>query len=188
MLQKTPWLLCLCLFFLSCLPASAAAQDPQRYVIGPGDILDISVWKDEAQSKIITVLPDGTIALPLIGEIEAAGKTVGQLKEEVRNKVKRFVADPVLTVIVQQTNSMMIYVIGKVKQPGRFPINTNINVLQALSIAGGLNPFAKRDKIQIMREINGETTIFPFNYDNVSLGKELSQNLTLQRGDIVVVP
>lgn len=158
------------------------------YLIGAGDVLDISVWKDEAQTKTVVVLPDGTIAFPLIGQLIAEGKTVAQLKEEITQKVSLYVPDPIVTVIVHQVNSMLIYVIGKVNNPGRFLLNTNVNVMQALTMAGGLNPFAKRDKISIMREEWGDTTLFKFNYDEVSNGENLQQNIRIRRGDVVVVP
>jgi len=158
------------------------------YLIGAGDVLDISVWKDEAQTKTVVVLPDGTISFPLIGQVIAEGKTVSQLKEEIKQKVSQFVPDPVLTVIVHQVNSMLIYVVGRVNNPGRFLLSTNVNVLQALTMAGGLNPFAKREKITVMREEWGDTTIFKFNYDEVADGENLQQNIRLRRGDVVVVP
>lgn len=167
----------------------AGSPNGEQYRIGAGDVLDISVWKDEAQTKILVVLPDGAISLPLIGRVMAEGKTTVQLKEEITQKVSRFVPDPVVTVIVQQANSMFIFVGGRVNHPGRFVINTNVNVLQALTMAGGLNPFAKRKKIRIIREEkHGETRIFIFNYDDVSEGKNLAQNIKLCRGDMVVVP
>ena len=167
----------------------AGSPNGEQYRIGAGDVLDISVWKDEAQTKVLVVLPDGAISLPLIGRVMAEGKTTAQLKEEITQKVSRFVPDPVVTVIVQQANSMFIFVVGRVNHPGRFVINTNVNVLQALTMAGGLNPFAKRKKIRIIREEkDGETRIFIFNYDDVSEGKNLAQNIKLCRGDMVVVP
>ncbi len=158
------------------------------YLIGPGDILDISVWKEEALTKLVTVLPDGKISFPLIGDIDAAGKTVASLGNELNKKIERYVPDPNLSVVVQQVNSMLIYIIGRINNPGRFVLNTNINVLQALSMAGGLNPFAKKNKILIFREKNDKTTIFKFRYDDVSKGENLEQNIMLKRGDIIVVP
>ena len=158
------------------------------YLIGRGDILDISVWKDEALTKLVTVLPDGKISFPLIGDIDAAGKTVTSLRNELNKKIEQYVPDPNLSVVVQQVNSMMIYIIGRINHPGRFVLNTNINVLQALSMAGGLNPFAKKNKILIFREETGKTTIFKFRYNDVSRGEDLEQNIMLKRGDIIVVP
>jgi polysaccharide export outer membrane protein len=158
------------------------------YVIGPGDILEVAVWKDDALTKLVTVLPDGKIFYPLIGEISVSGKTVARVKKEMEAKIARFVPDPVLFVVVQQVNSMLVYVIGKVNQPGRFVINSNVNVLQMLAMAGGLNPFAKNDEIKIFRRKGDFTNIFEFNYDEVAAGKNLQQNIQLERGDVIVVP
>ncbi len=159
------------------------------YIIGPGDVLDISVWKNKEMSRLVTVLPDGKIAFPLIGEIVAAGKTVAQLKMELEQNISpRFILNPVLTLEVRQINSMLIYVIGRVNHPGRFSLNTTINVLQALSMARGLTPFAKRNDIRIFREERSETRMFLFRYDDVTQGIALDQNIRLKRGDVIVVP
>ena len=181
-----------CLVMLIAAPLWGGEDSPllpgEPYQIGAGDVLDISVWKDEAQTKTVVVLPDGTISFPLIGQVVAEGKTVTQLTEEIRQKVSQFMPDPVLTVIVHQVNSMLIYVVGRVNNPGRFLLSTNINVLQAITMAGGLNPFAKRDRITVMRGEGENTTILPFNYDEVAAGENLAQNIRLRRGDVVVVP
>jgi len=169
--------------------AQGQADRPvEGYVIGPGDVLDISVWKDEALEKRVTVLPDGRISFPLIGEITAGGKTVAELADELEKKLGRYVPEVNLNVMVREVNSMLIYVIGRVNNPGRFVLNTEINVLQALAMAGGLNPFAKRSKIKIMRKKNHQTELFDFNYDDVALGNGLAQNIRLRRGDVIVVP
>jgi polysaccharide export outer membrane protein len=174
------------------LPAVGAAADETPtefppYVIGPGDLLEISVWKDEALSRQVVVLPSGKISFPLVGEVVAAGKTVTALQEELTGRIIRYVPDPVLTVGVQQVNSLMIYVIGRVNNPGRFVLNTEVNVLQALAMAGGLNQFAKKGKILVFRETGGETKVFNFDYGVVAGGEDLSQNIRLQRGDVIVV-
>jgi len=166
----------------------AIASPIMDYIIGPGDVLNISVWNNEALTKAVTVLPDGKIHFPLIGEIMVGGKTLAVLEKELKTKLHPFVPDPELTVMVGQVNSMLIYVIGKVNQPGRFALNTNVNVLQALATAGGLNTFAKRNKIKIFRGIKGKTQILPFEYDRVTEGENLDQNVRLERGDVVVVP
>ena len=129
--------------------------DP-AYLIGPGDILEISVWKDEALSRSVVVLPDGKISFPLIGEIFVAGRTIGQVKEEITVKLTRYVPELVLSIEVKQSNSMQIYVIGRVNNPGKQVLNSKVNVLQALAMAGGLNPFASRNKIKISAERGGE--------------------------------
>jgi len=160
------------------------------YLIGPGDMIDISVWKDEALTKSVVVLPDGSIAFPLIGSMQAAGRPLSEIKAEVEEKIKPYVPDPTVSVEVKQVNSMLVYVIGRVNSlvSGRYILNTNVNVLQALAMAGGLNPFAKRDKIKVLREEGRTTVIFKFDYDDVVEGKRLEQNIMLKRGDVVVVP
>jgi polysaccharide export outer membrane protein len=187
-------------FIIAASPLCAADQPPastakwsegvtnEDYIIGSGDVLDISVWNNEPLTKLVTVLPDGKIYFPLIGEVVAGGKTVSLLKKELEDRISTFVPKPNLSVMVQQVNSMMIYVIGKVNNPGRFVLNTNVNVLQALAMAGGLNAFAKRNSIRILRKTKGKNKIFKFVYDDVTEGKNLNQNIQLKRGDVLVVP
>lgn len=167
---------------------AAEKFESEEYKIGSGDILFISVWKDDALTKQCVVLPDGKIHFPLIGQIVAEGKTVEELKREMHDKIHQFIPDPILHVEVQQVASLMIYVIGRVNNPGRHMIGSNINVLQALAIAGGLNPFAEEDEIKIFRERNGETFIYHFDYCEVSEGVNIDQNICLERGDVVIVP
>jgi len=166
------------------LVTNAAAE---AYRIGPGDLLDISVWKNIDLTKQLVVLPDGKIQFPLVKELDVAGKSVIELEKELIGKLEKYVPEPDITISVVQVNSMLIYVIGKVNKPGRFSINTNIDVLQALAVAGGLNPFAKEKEIGIFRKNDGKTLTFNFNYDEVSEGKKLEQNIMLQRGDVIVV-
>ena len=117
----------------------------------------------------------------------AEGKTLAQFKKELETKISRYVPDPVLSVVIHEVNSNMIYVIGKVNRPGQFALHSPIRVLQGLSLAGGLNPFAEQNKIRIFREEGGKTLIFMFRYDDVSTGKKLEQNIWLKRGDVIVV-
>lgn len=160
----------------------------EAYQIGNGDVLLLSVWRDEALSRQVTVLPDGTISLPLIGQLTASGRTIADLEKEVSERIKGYLPDPVFDISVGQVNSMMIYVIGKVRSPGRFPVKANINILQALAMAGGLDKFAKGSSIKVYREVRGATTIFDFDYEEVADGRELKQNIKLERGDVVVIP
>ncbi len=158
------------------------------YRAGPGDVLFISIWKDQALSKAVTVLPDGAIAFPLVGVVHVAGKSIGQIQELLTQKITPYIPKPVLTVEIQQVNSMLIYVIGKVNHPGRFAINTNIDVLQALATAGGFNSFAERDEVKIFRKQNGKVRIFNFDYDDIANGQALETNIVLQAGDVILVP
>ena len=181
----------ICIFMTASLlwaddqPLSKTGED---YVIGPGDVIDISFWKNEDLTKQLTVLPDGKIHYPLIGEVVVGGKTLNALEKELKQRIVQFVPAPDLTVMVDEVNSMVIYVIGKVENPDKLDLKSNINVLQALTMAGGLNTFAKRRKIKIFREEHGKTDIFQFDYDDVIEGKNLEQNIILKKGDIVVVP
>jgi polysaccharide export outer membrane protein len=165
---------------------------PGQYVVGPGDVLDISVWKEEALTKQVVVLPDGDIHFPLIGDVRAAGKTVTEIREEIKKLISVYVPEPTLSVDVRQVNSMIIFVIGRVNNSGRFAVNANTNVLQGLAMAGGLNPFAKRNDIKIIRQEGwkgaGKAQTFAFRYDDVAEGRNLEQNIWLQRGDIILVP
>jgi len=192
-MKRMTWKVLLLIWIcMTAMPLQAAekmeAWPEKGYIIGPGDVLLISVWKVEDMTKEVTVLPDNKISFPLIGEVVAGGKTVVQLKKELEDKIRRFVPGPNLSVMVQEVNSMLIYVIGRVNDPGRFVLNTNVNVLQALAMAGGLNPFAKRNKIKIFREKGDKPEIFKFRYDDVSQGTHPEQNIRLKRGDVIVVP
>ncbi|TFH31916.1 MAG: polysaccharide export protein [Deltaproteobacteria bacterium] len=164
-----------------------ATAEPD-YRIGPGDQLSIEVWKDKDLARLVTVLPDGKVAYPMVGEIVAAGKTVAQLQKEIEGKLSLYVKDAVITVEVRQVNSLQIYVLGHVKTPGRSLMTSNIDVLQALAIAGGPDQFAKVSRIRIFRRQGGKTVIIPFDYDDVIAGKNLESNILLRRGDVVVVP
>ena len=168
--------------------APAAGSMEQGFRIGAGDVLEVSVWKDETLTRSCVVRPDGFISFPLVGDVSASGKTVAALKSELEGKLKRFVPEVTLFIDAKQINSLVIYVIGKVNTPGRVLLGVDVNILQALATAGGLNPFAKGRKIKIVRHGSSETTIFPFNYDEVVDGEHLEQNIHLKRGDVVVVP
>ncbi len=192
-MKKIGWAITLiALSALVFAPLLAAQEQADRlvegYVVGPGDVLDISVWKNETLDKRVIVLPDGRISFPLIGEITAGGKTVAELVKELKKRLDRYVPDVNLSLMVHQVNSMLIYVIGRVNNPGRFVLNTEVNVLQALAMAGGLNPFAKRSKIKIFRKKTQQTELFNFDYDDVAKGRHLEQNIQLRRGDVIVVP
>jgi polysaccharide export outer membrane protein len=158
------------------------------YRLGVGDLLSISVWKDEALTRNVVVLPDGTLSFPLVGRVRAEGVSMEELKEVMTRKLARYVPNPALSIQVNSVNSLDVYVIGKVNRPGRFDLKDNVNVLQALAMAQGLNTFAKAGKIKIFRKTLQGTRIFDFDYDDVVNGEDLEQNIRLQRGDIIVVP
>lgn len=161
--------------------------DP-AYVIGPEDALDISVWKDETLKAAALVRPDGGISFPLAGDFIVAGKTASQVRDELVKRLEKYIPEPVVTVSVVRVSSYRIYVIGRVNKPGDFQTGRNIDVLQALSIAGGMTPFASEDGIRIIRKVDGKTVSIPFLYSRVRKGGDLSQNITLKSGDVLLVP
>ncbi len=181
-------LLALCSFILTTLPGPALSAEHLGYHIGPGDILEISVWKEESLSREVIVPPDRVITFPLIGDIDISNMTVTDLRKEISKRLQDFVPEATVTVMLRQINSLKAYVIGKVNKPGLFPIGMETTVMQVLAMAGGLNPFAADSKIYILRHENGKMKKIPFDYHEVEKGKNLAQNITLQRGDVIVVP
>lgn len=169
------------------LSGGVVITDP-AYVIGPEDALDIAVWKDETLKSSALVRPDGGISFPLAGDFIVAGKTAAQVRDELVKRLEKFIPEPVVTVSVVRVASYRIYVIGRVNKPGDFQTGRNIDVLQALSIAGGMTPFASEDDIRIIRKVDGKTVSIPFQYSRIRKGGDLSQNITLKSGDVLLVP
>jgi polysaccharide biosynthesis/export protein len=160
---------------------------PKDYVVDSGDVLEISVWKEEDLKKEVLVRPDGGMSFPLVGELHAGGKTVDQIAAEITKRLSEFVSEPAVNVAVMKV-AQTIYVLGHVNKPGDFVVSTPIDVMQALAMAGGLTTFADEDDIQIIhRDANNKVTTFQFDYDAVSSGKDVEQNIVLHRGDVVVV-
>jgi len=166
----------------------AVEEVDSGYQIGPEDILEISVWKEEGLKKEVLVRPDGGLSFPLIGEVQAAGKTAGQLKKEIAQRLEKFIPDPVVSIALLKVIGNKIYVIGKVNRPGEFPAGRYVDVLQALSMANGLTPFAAENSIKVLRKEGGKDIVFPFRYSEVKNGENLEQNIQLKGGDVVVVP
>ena len=185
-MRKYLWI-SISLLFLLC-PSAVILADESTYKIGPGDMLEISVWKDESLFRDISVPPDGVISYPLIGDIEAAGMTVTTLRKMITERISEYVPDATVTVILKNISSLQVYVIGKVNNPGQFPITMDTTVMQVLAMAKGLNPFAAAGNITILRRRQNVTVKIPFNYKEVEKGNNLEQNIVLQRGDVVVVP
>jgi polysaccharide export outer membrane protein len=173
-------------------PAPVSSQvagiDPSTYRVGPEDVLEISVWREDTLKKQVLVRPDGGISYPLIGEVQVAGKTVLEIREEIANRLEKFISDPAVTVAILRIGSQRIYVIGKVNKPGEFPVGRSVDVLQALSMAGGLTPFADSNEIRVMRREGDRQVVLPFEYSRVVRGQKLEQNIQLRAGDVVVVP
>jgi len=159
-----------------------------RYTIGPMDVLEVHVWKEPDFSRTLLVRPDGQITMPLIGDIHASGMSTLALKNLIRIKLKHFLDNPEVTVILVASNSKKFYIIGKVGAPGTYPLNYNMTVLQALSVAGGLREWADKDSIRIIRRSGGKKVILKFDYDKAISGKNLEQNILLKPNDTIVVP
>ncbi len=160
----------------------------ETYKIGVGDVLGISVWKDDSLNHKIVVPPDGIIAFPLIGAVNVNNMTVRGLRRILTKHLSEYLPDVTVTVMLLNINSLKAYVIGKVNKPGMFDITMDTSVIQILAMAGGLNPFASETRINILRRQKKSTIKIPFNYKRVVKGEQLKQNIILKKGDVVVVP
>jgi polysaccharide biosynthesis/export protein len=161
----------------------------EEFVIGPGDVLAINVWKETEISKVVPVRSDGRISLPLIGEVQSGGRTPRQLEADITSRLKDYVADPAVTVVVQEIRSQKFNVLGMVSHPGSFPLAKPMTVVDAIATAGGFRDFAKQKDIYILRRgSSGKQTRLPFNYKDVIRGVHSEQNIELQTNDTVVVP
>ena len=162
--------------------------DPSSYRVCPEDVLEISVWREDTLKKEALVRPDGGLSYPLIGEVQVAGKTVLEIRDEIAKRLERFIPDPAVSVAILKVGSQRVYVIGKVNKPGEYPLGRYVDVLQALSMAGGLTPFADSNEIRVMRREDGRQIVLPFEYGRVVRGQKVEQNIQLRGGDVVVVP
>jgi polysaccharide export outer membrane protein len=167
--------------------AQAPVQD-SSYKIGPNDVLSIFVWKEPDLTRDVTVMPDGKITFPLIGEITAQGQTALELKKVISDKLQDYVTVPEVTVIVKESHSQVIYTIGKVTRPGPYPLAPGMTVMQALSAAGGFAEWADTKNILIVRKQGGKEMQLHFNYKEFTSGEKLEQNIMLMPGDTLVVP
>lgn len=158
------------------------------YLLGPEDVLLISVWKDEHLTREVVVRPDGMISFPLVGDLAAEGKTVDELRSDLVRRLVKYIPNVNVTVAVTKVLSYKIYVVGRVNKPGEYLVGHYTDVLQALSLAGGLTPFAAENDIKVVRRVMGRQHTFPFRYSDVRKGRDLEQNILLQRGDVVMVP
>lgn len=175
--------------FLLFLSAGAHAQLGGDYLIGAEDVLEISVWREPELQREVLVRPDGGISFPLAGDIEAAGRTPEDLQREIAKRIRRYIPDAVVTVSVKKILGYSVFVIGKVNKPGQFTLGRYVDVIQALTLAGGLTAFASEGGIKILRRSeSGEETVFRFDYGQVKKGRKLGQNIVLLNGDTVVVP
>lgn len=179
---------------LVALPAMAGERDATNtvsfgeYKVGPEDILQIHVWSDEQLSPQVVVRPDGKISLPLVGEVMCAGRSVEEIRLEVERKIKTYVPDTPVSVMVLEVNSPKVYIIGKVNSPGMYIMGHHMSITQALALAQGFNPFAETYNVLLIRGTGTNQITYEYNYDDLARGKDLLQNVQLMPGDTIVVP
>ena len=183
-------LLCagLVLGVLLAVPAPGFSQNLPNYLLNPGDELEIDVWREEDLQRTVIIRPDGKFTFPLAGEVMAADRTPAQVQAEITQKLRNYIPEAVVTVTVVGIGGNQIYVIGQVDNPGAFIMNPKINVLQALSLAGGMTAFASQNNIIILRSRGGQQETLPFRYDDIARGRDLDQNIFLEAGDVIIVP
>ena len=169
--------------------AAATRTHNNNYVIGDDDLLEINVWKEQDLCRTIPVRSDGKISLPLVGEVQAAGRTPVQLEEDITSRLRNFITEPAVTVMVQKINSLKFNVMGEVIKPGAYPLTTSMTVVDAIATAGGFRDFAKKKAIYVLHTTaDGKETRVKFNYSDFVKGNDPQQNVRLQPGDTVVVP
>ncbi|NCC27628.1 MAG: polysaccharide export protein [Gammaproteobacteria bacterium] len=174
---------------LSSALMAAAVPGQSGYLLRPGDIVAVSVWQEPGLEQLVLVRPDGGVSFPLAGDLRAEGLTLEELGAVIKQRLSKFIPDPVVTVTLQEIPGNRIYVIGRVNKPGDFPIvSRDVSVMQALAMAGGLTPFADEKNIRVLRTEQGQQRSIPFDYKRVRKGESLEQNIALQAGDVIVVP
>jgi len=178
-----------CLWLVLCGAAFGAEPAiPEGYQLHPGDVLQVVVWKETDLQAEALIRPDGGMSFPLAGELRAAGQTVEELTKTLETRIRRYIPDAVVTVTVKSVAGNLVFVIGKVNKPGVFPLSGPLDVMQALSLAGGATAFANTNAIRILRRGADHQSAIAFHYGDVERGHRLDQNILLQSGDTVVVP
>jgi polysaccharide export outer membrane protein len=168
--------------------APALAETAELYLLNPGDVVRVSVWREEELDREALVQPDGTISFPLVGQVPAAGRSPEMVRDEIARRIDRYVPDAVVTVELLEARGNRVYVIGEVVRPGEYQLTRPITVVQAISLAGGFTPFAGTGKVRILRNEGGSEQSLPFDYDAVADGRDPSGNIELKAGDTVIVP
>lgn len=180
------YLLMVVLYSMSLFSVTNAEE--ATYLLQPGDVLSVTVWKEEDLQRVVIVRPDGGISFPLAGELQARGSSIEDVRQQITKKLEEFIPDVQVSVALQELNGNSVFVVGKVNRPGVFPFNKNIDVVQALGMAGGTNAFASLNDIKVLRRINGKLTAIEFRYSDIAKGRKLEQNIILHSGDTVIVP
>lgn len=168
--------------------SESADEESSFYSIQPGDLLEISMWKEEYLDREVVVQPDGKISFPLAGVLKASGSTVEEVQARVAERLAKYIPDPVVTVSIKEIRGNRVYVLGQVQSPGQFIMNPTLDVMQALALAGGTTPFAELNEIKILRRSADTQTLIEFRYADIARGRNLEQNIILQSGDVIIVP
>jgi polysaccharide export outer membrane protein len=166
---------------------------PSEFLLGPEDVLNVTIWKNQDLSREVVVRPDGMISMPLVGDIQATGLTANLLAKRIAERLTEYLASPIVFVQVKDVNSYFIYVMGEVAKPGKYSLKSYANVMQGISLAGGFTPYAKKNKIKVLRVSadgpNGKHQIeIPVQYDDILKGNAVPGNFFLRIGDVIVVP
>ena len=186
---RRAWLAVVGGLLVTAAPLQAQESAISAYKINPGDVLSVTVWKEEDLQRQVLVRPDGAFSFPLAGEIQATGKSVEDVREILVERLSEYIPDPVVTIATEAIQGNKVYVIGQVNRPGEFIAAARIDVVQALSIAGGFTPFAQKNDVLILRRgPDGSQQSMNFRYNEVEKGRDLQQNLVLRPGDVVIVP
>ncbi len=180
------------LAWFALLPAALADSHSAKvlddYGLNPGDLLGITVWKEPDLARQTLVLPDGSFTFPLVGDVEAAGRSVAEVRTELTERLNNYIPEPVVTVTVEQALGNKVFVLGQVGRSGEIIVGSQLDITQALAIAGGFTPFAQVNDISVLRRVDGNLLSIPFRYSDIEKGKRLNQNILLQPGDVVIVP
>ena len=177
-----------CMVYVLAAVQSGASIAEDGYRLNPGDLLTISVWNEAALQQDVMVLPDGTISFPLVGILDVADKTPSEVQSLLRERLSRLIPDPEINLSVKSVDGNSIFIIGKVVKPGKFPMNSTLDVVQALSLAGGFTTYAQSDSIRIIRRVGEKSEVIEFDYSDIESGKALESNILLRSGDTIVVP
>ena len=170
------------------LPSPKQAPAAQTYLLQPGDILQVSVWREQELQSEVIIRPDGSLSFPLSGDVLAAGRGVDEVRGDLETRLRKFVPEAVVTVAIKALAGNRVFIVGKVLKAGDFVMGRPIDVMQAIALAGGATPFADLGGIRILRRTAGKLISIPFSYGDVESGRKLEQNILLQGGDTVVVP
>jgi polysaccharide export outer membrane protein len=166
---------------------------PGEFLLGPEDVLSVTIWKNQELSRDVVIRPDGMISMPLVGDIQAVGLTANLLAKRIAERLTEYLASPIVFVQIKEVNSYFIYVLGEVAKPGKYPLKSYANVMQGISLAGGFTVYAKKNKIKVLRVTadgqNGKRQLeIPVQYDEILKGNAVPGNFFLRIGDVIVVP